>query len=164
MANEDKGYFINDENDEIIFIEEKDEKNVGNMPLYDFVSNQKILDSVESNIQSFQLATGLIDTTKILFKREEIIAAITSKGFIEFFDIYGKFLDSVEVPDEIGGREVYEQVKCEIENNNIIIKFPIVEWIDNYPYCDGEYDRWDTRTIDHYTVTFNLKTKKAIIT
>lgn len=43
-----------------------------------------------------------------------------------------------------------------MEGKTITISFAIVEWIDNYPNCDGEHDRWDSRTVGYHDLVFSL--------
>jgi len=114
--------------------------------------------------KNFQIASGYISTTNILFENEGIMAAIEAQGHIDFYDLADNLLASLDVQNQDGGREVYQDVHCNVEDNFIIIKFPIYEWIDNYPHCDGEYDRWDTRIIGYHRVCFDTKTNTANVT
>ena len=121
----------------------------------------KVFNSEENTgFKSFQLANGYISSTAILFEKEKIIARIEAKGHIDFFDCDEALLASFDIPPQTGGKETYNEVLCEAEDNTIILKFPIVEWIDNYPNCDGEHERWDTETIGYHTLKFNYKTKE----
>lgn len=56
------------------------------------------------------------------------------------------------------GRRVYEEVSCQVENNMRRRCFPIYKWIDRYPNCDGEYDRWETGKIGEHARTLDLMT------
>ncbi len=113
--------------------------------------------------KSFQLANGYISSTAILFEKEEIVAKIEAKGRVDFFDCEDILLASFDIPAQTGGKETYNEVLCGVENNTVILKFPIVEWIDNYPNCDGEYDRWDTETIGYHILKFDYKAKECIL-
>ncbi len=124
----------------------------------------KIFNSEENTgFKSFQLATGYISCTTILFEKEKIVAKIEAKGHIEFFDCEDILLASFDIPAQTGGKETYNEVLCGAEDNTVLLKFPIVEWIDNYPNCDGEHDRWDAETIGYCTLKFNYKTKEYIL-
>lgn len=124
----------------------------------------KVFNSEENiGIKSFQLATGYISSTTILFEKEKIVAKIEAKGHIDYFDCEDTLIASFDVPSQTGGKETYNEVLCETEENTIVLKFPIVEWIDNYPNCDGEHDRWDAQTIGYNTLKFNYKTKEYIL-
>ena len=68
---------------------------------------------------------------------------------------------SVKVPKQEGGREIYMDVTCHVENGQIVLKMPIYRWIDHYPHCDGENDRWDAETIGYHTVRYDLETQEA---
>lgn len=91
---------------------------------------------------SIDLACGFVSTTDITFVNEGIIARVTAGGNIEFFDCERKLLASICVPADNGGRGHYEDIYCKIENDTIKMKFPVYEWEDYYPHCDGEHDRW----------------------
>ncbi len=124
----------------------------------------KIFNSEENiGFKSIQLANGYISSTTILFEKEKIVAKIEAKGHIEFFDCEDIMLAAFEIPAQTGGKETYNEVLCETEKNIIVLKFPIVEWIDNYPNCDGEHDRWDTEIIGYHTLNFNYETKEYIL-
>ena len=67
---------------------------------------------------------------------------------------------AVTVPKQEGGREIYMDVTCSVEDGQIVLKMPIYSWIDHYPNCDGESDRWSTKTIGYHTVRFDIETGK----
>jgi len=106
--------------------------------------------------QSYQLASGYDSQTKIFFEKEGITADIQAVGHIDYYDAENTLLASIKVPESNGGREVYEDIVCEANNGCIVLRFPIYQWIDNYPHCDGEHDRWDTRVIGYHAVRFDL--------
>lgn len=121
----------------------------------------KIFNSEEQNgSKSFQLANGYISSTTIFLEKEKIVAKIEAAGHLEFFDSEENIIASFDIPAQTGGKEKYDEVLCEAKENIIVLRFPIVEWIDNYPNCDGEHDRWDTETIGYHTLKFNYKTKE----
>ncbi len=120
---------------------------------------EKSFNSEETNgLKKLQLATGYISSTNIFFELEKMFIRIEAKGYIEFLDCNEVLLTSINIPEQTGGKETYNEVICGVEDNKIILKLPIVEWIDNYPHCDGEHDRWDTKTIGYHTLTFDLQT------
>lgn len=104
----------------------------------------------------FQIASGYISETVVHFEKENVILVIHADGRVELFDMGDKLLAENSVPKSSGGREVYEEACCEVIDNTIVVKFPIYKWIDNYPNCDGEHDRWDTIKIGEHTVEFAL--------
>ena len=116
----------------------------------------------ENDKKHFQIASGFISETTLLFEKENIVALIHAKGSVEFYNMKDELLASGEVPAVDSGKGVYEEICCEVIENSIVLKFPIYEWIDNYPNCDGEYDRWDTRIIGYNTLTFDRLTNSVI--
>ena len=121
------------------------------MKTYEKVFNSK----QHTGLKEFQLANGYISTTEIFFEEENVIAVIEASGKVDLTDCDGNLIASAAAPEEDGGKKVYTEVLCGKEGGQLIFKFPIVEWIDNYPNCDGEYDRWDSRIIGYNTVTFD---------
>lgn len=119
----------------------------------------KIFKSTETNEETYQLASGYISTTTVFFEEERVAARIEAKGDIVFFDEAGTELAAIQMTEQTGGRGVYEDVVCSEEEGTIVLKFPVVEWIDNYPHCDGEHDRWDSRIIGWHVLRFDTKTK-----
>ena len=128
------------------------------MKVYD-----KIFKSTETKEEKYQLASGYISTTTVFFEEENIVAKIEAKGEVIFFDGDDAELAAVQMPEQSGGREVYEDVICSVEAGKIMLKFPIVKWIDNYPHCDGEHDRWDSQIIGWHILRFDTKTKDITV-
>lgn len=112
--------------------------------------------SKETEFKEFQLASGYISTTEIYFEAEELIAEIEASGKVSISDTEGKLLANLCVEQQAGGREVYETVLCGVSEGVLVLKFPVVEWIDNYPHCDGEHDRWDSRVIGYNLLEYKL--------
>lgn len=104
----------------------------------------------------YQLASGYISETTIHFENENVVAVIQAKGSVEFFNMDDELIAAGKVAPEESGKGVYEEIACQAEGNLIILQFPIYEWIDNYPNCDGEHDRWDTKIIGFHTLTLDL--------
>ena len=109
------------------------------------------------------IAHGFISTTEILFAKEEIIARIEARGEVEFLNPEGEKLASARAPSADGPRGKYVEAYCTVEDDKIKIRFPIFEWYDNYPHCDGEYDRWDPIGVTGHTapIVFSLSTGQA---
>ena len=112
--------------------------------------------------QTFQLASGYISTTGILFEADKVAAIIEAKGSVVFYDLEEHALASFDIPSQTGGREVYETVDCGKENGHIVLRFPIVHWIDNYPNCDGEHDRWDSVIVGYRTLIFDAEKQSVL--
>jgi len=120
----------------------------------DFVYNSE----KETSEKLFQLASGYISETTILFENENIIAVVQAEGSVEFYNMDDERVAVGKAPAVESGKEVYTDVCCQAGNSRIILKFPIYQWIDNYPNCDGEYDRWDSRKVGAHTLTLDLLT------
>lgn len=116
----------------------------------------------ENGKRSFQIASGYISETAIYFEKEKITLLVHAKGRTEFYNLNEELLAAGAVPSEDSGREVYEQITCEVIEGKIVIEFPIVRWIDNYPNCDGEYDRWDSKIVGYRTVTYDCATASIV--
>ncbi len=119
----------------------------------DIVFNSEI----EGGKKQFQIASGHISETTILFEKENIVAVVNAKGSVEFFDVTDKLLASGEILADESGREVYEEICCQVDGDKIVIDFPIYEWVDHYPNCDGDHDRWSTKIIGYNSLKFDVK-------
>ena len=114
-----------------------------------------VFNSQTQNENVFQIASGYISQTTVLFEKEKVTAIISAKGSVDFY-VDEKLVSTQSVDAVESGREVYEQVKIQIAQGKIIIGFVVCEWIDRYPHCDGEHDRWDTKIIGYNNVEFNI--------
>lgn len=112
--------------------------------------------------KTFQLASGYISQTTIHFENENIIAVIQAAGSVEFFDRDDTLIAAGSVSPDDSGRKVYEDVICQVKDDVLILQFPIYEWLDNYPHCDGEHDRWDTRIIGFHALNLDLQTRELL--
>lgn len=106
-----------------------------------------------------------IRPTKITFEQEQINVLVDSLGHVEFQDLQGTclgYIDSpaAKSPDLYGHSGQYGTVWCKVQDNKIIVRLPIYTWYDDYPHCDGEYDRWSRCTVGHFHVTFDLTSQK----
>ncbi len=70
---------------------------------------------------------------------------------------------SINLSEQTGGKGTYSEVLYIADDDKITLKFPIVKWIDNYPNCDGEHDRWDTKTIGYHTLVFDIQTNEITL-
>ncbi len=121
-----------------------------------------IIFNSEHGEKTFQIASGHISETTVLFEKEGISALIHAKGYVEFYNVDGELLASGNLPEVESGKQVYEEVRCSADGNLITLSFPIYTWIDHYPNCDGEHDRWSTKTIGYNTVTFDCASNKVV--
>ena len=104
----------------------------------------------------YQLASGYISTTTILFEKENIVAVVEADGNAKFYDINDNFITSARAPKVDNGKGKYVEIGLSAGDGLVELKFPIYEWIDNYPHCDGEHDRWDTRIVGFNSITLDL--------
>lgn len=123
---------------------------------------EDIIFNSERGRRKLQIASGHVSETVVLFEKEELAVRIYAQGRAEFLDLEGNLLASGKVQPQTGGREVYEEVVCEADENTVTLRFPIVKWIDNYPNCDGEYDRWESVIIGYNTVSFDRKNNAVV--
>ena len=110
----------------------------------------------------FPIANGYVSETVIFFEKENIFAVVHAKGHAAFYDAEDILLAEGDVPAEEDGKGVYTQLACRVEGDAITLQFPICQWIDNYPHCDGEHDRWDTEIVGFYPLTFDLSNRKIV--
>ncbi len=110
-----------------------------------------IFDSVKApEGEVIGLACGYESLTEILFINEKIAVQIEAKtGEVDFYDLESNKLLSTKVATPSSGDEKFSEVKCSIECEQITLGFPQYDYVDNYPHCDGEHDRW-TKIITDY--------------
>lgn len=127
------------------------------------MDNNKYYNSLKHKKEEIQLATGYISTTTIHFEVEKVYVVIEAKGHLDIYNQANEVLASFDLPKQTGGREVYSTVICSSKDDVLCMEYPIVKWVDNYPHCDGEHDRWDMITIGCHKVYFNLTTNEVTI-
>ena len=62
-----------------------------------------------------------------------------------------------------GGAADYPGFRLDWKQDSISIRFGSMVEVDNYPNCDGEYDRWSMEWLTRRTVTLDLKTNTVTI-
>ena len=112
---------------------------------------------------TYQLASGYISRTVILFEAEGIFAHVEADGRVSFYDAQENLLAVGSVQKEEGGRECYEEIELSVSESVIEMRFPICKWIDNYPHCDGEHDRWDRVKIGERVMRYEVAAKEINI-
>lgn len=89
------------------------------------------------------LASGYISLTNIIFIKENIFVTIESKkGEITFYNTETKLNLFHKMQMPLSGDEKFSEVKCKVDGKQLQIGFSLYTYEDNYPNCDGEYDRW----------------------
>lgn len=115
--------------------------------------------SLEDGYIQFNISYNSLVHTEIAFVHEGILMTIKENVRIELFDREQKLVASLDVAPEINGRGRYFDISCKVEEGKIWFRFPYYRWVDNYPHCDGENDRWDAYVEGfREPYTFDLKT------
>lgn len=109
-----------------------------------------------------------IDPTAVFFEVERITATVDSLGHIEFFDQDKQSLGFVDVPaaespDLYAHSGQYGEVHCRAESGRVIFDLPVYRWVDHYPHCDGESDRWSRYVVRWFRVEFDCRTRMISI-
>ncbi len=63
--------------------------------------------------------------------------------------------EGTEICRKEGQDRDYREVRLLWKQGFLSLQFGQVEYIDNYPNCDGEHDRWDERWRTEYEVTLD---------
>ena len=108
------------------------------------MANKLTFDSAACpNGKVVNLACGYISLNEIEFVYEKVIVIIEAcTGEIEFCDMQLNKLLSFRVQTPTEGDEKFSEVKCVVEGQKIKLGFPQYNYVDNYPHCDGEHDRF----------------------
>lgn len=108
------------------------------------------------------LACGYVSLNSILFAKENITVTLEAKtGEISFSSPDSPTVTAkVAVP--LSGDEKFSEVQCSVEGALIKLGFPQYSYIDHYPNCDGEHDRW-TKTVSGYTFLCYDREKHCIV-
>lgn len=76
---------------------------------------------------------------------------VSSAGAVCFRDSENVLL--ARLPET--GRK-FAEVRLIWSQDRLSLEFGQEETVDNYPNCDGEYDRWSEKWVAEYTVNLNL--------
>ena len=106
-----------------------------------------ITSSQNMNQERFHLSCGFYETTCFLLQDVNLRIDIHCKGEFTFYTADGKKLKTVKAEPMDSGRGCYMDVLMTTDKGMLILQLPEYEWIDHYPNCDGESDRWDTKII-----------------
>ena len=99
----------------------------------------------------------------MLCRQENILAKVTAAGQIDFFS-GENLLASVSVPAGSSGRGCYQDIAFKVAEGKLLLQFPEYNWVDHYPDCDGESDRWSARITGYKPpVVFDLDTHTATV-
>lgn len=95
----------------------------------------------------FHLSCGFYETTTFLFEKANFAVFIHNKGTFTFYTVDGQKIETVKAKPMESGRGCYMDVLITTTEEGVHFKLPDYQWIDHYPHCDGESDRWSTRII-----------------
>ena len=119
--------------------------------------------SIDGGYMQFNIASGYVSTTEILFQHEGILLTVTASGELAFYNRDKKLLAAASVPADSGGRQRHLNICCKVDGDRIFVTFPVYTWYDNYPNCDGESDRWDYRITGYQNpVVFSIAASTII--
>ncbi len=89
----------------------------------------------------------------------EVLRSSSCKGYIietssnaevNFYDANAEF-----IAKSAGVDRSFSQVEFSMKENLLRLSFGRFVTVDNYPNCDGEYDRWSTEWSSEYEVIFD---------
>lgn len=107
-----------------------------------------IISSSESLKQErFHLSCGFYETTGFLFEDLNLQLSIHCRGEFTFSTPEGRPLKTVSAKPMDSGRGCYMDVMITRAGDTLSFQLPEYKWIDHYPNCDGESDRWDAGII-----------------
>lgn len=89
----------------------------------------------------------------ILFEKEGILLRADPQGNAVFCNLQGEEICRGKAD---GKDRYFTKIYCRVTDNAILVRFPRTKWVDNYPHCDGEYDRWDEITIENILITCDI--------
>lgn len=84
---------------------------------------------------------------------EGCVILLSDEGEVSFF------VNSREIGKAEKGEGRYEEAIFLWNKESIEVQFGMTATVDNYPNCDGEFDRYTTQWLARRTVTLNLANK-----
>ncbi len=107
-----------------------------------------IIESSENlNEERFHLSCGFYTTTYFCFKKAKFSVAIDCSGAFTFYNADEVKIETIKTKPMKSGRHCYMDVLITTTDDGVLFRLPDYSWTDNYPYCDGESDRWDAEII-----------------
>lgn len=106
---------------------------------------------------------GHIDDTRMHFVNEKLFVTVKERGNITFAHEDGRVLAQVFVdPHTMNG--LHGDCLCTLCCGKILLFFPLYHFIDTYPDCDGEYDRWIAREAGFQRLEYDIASCAAQLT
>lgn len=107
--------------------------------------------SSNSSGKSFEIEDK--NSIVIFFEKEQIVLYVDTDGNAVFSTVDGAELYKTKA-EETDRR--YLDFFCQVIDNTITVKFRTVKYIDHYPHCDGEHDRWSTIIVSESPVSYTI--------
>ena len=86
---------------------------------------------------------------------EEYRITVSNKGAVCFHDREDNVLAEVEET-----QTAFAEARFQWRQDLLTVNFGHMETVDNYPNCDGEYDRWDEVWRTERSVAYQTKEKR----
>ncbi len=118
---------------------------------YDFIyDSDKMRGKKEFDIEQEHYNT--IVKHYVLFPREGVYLEADACGNAVFYN-----LDGVELFREKAEVDYlyFLEFDCMAEGGKITVSFPVLEVVDHYPNCDGEYDRYSYKRVNNIIIEFD---------
>ncbi|MBO5273970.1 MAG: hypothetical protein J6I45_05090 [Clostridia bacterium] len=87
----------------------------------------------------------------VFFVKENIVLRADREGNALFCDTGGNALYRGKADRK---RQYFGEIYCSVRAGAVSVSFPIIELIDHYPNCDGEYDRWSEVIREKICITY----------
>ena len=97
--------------------------------------------------RKFPLACGYYSATSFLFEKANFAVVINCNGKFTFYTVDGEEIQTIQGEPMTDGKGRYADILITTMDRCVIFKLPDYLWIDHYPDCDGESDRWDSRIV-----------------
>ena len=95
----------------------------------------------------FHLSCGFYETTSFFFERLNFAVSIHCKGEFTFYTPSDEKMSTIRLKPMETGRGCYMDVIITETEHSVLFQLPEYKWVDHYPNCDGESDRWDTEIV-----------------
>ena len=116
----------------------------------------RVYDSaLQNGIYTLPNHYGHVEDTEVFFANEKTYMVVTESGELVFENEHRQELAKTTVTPDTKTKK-HDNVYCKAECGAICVWFPVVEYVDNYPHCDGEYDRWSTSYVAYDCVKFDV--------
>lgn len=101
---------------------------------------------------------GHAEDTEIHFPEHNIFVTVLNNGKLTFYnEKHNEIAQLTVTPNTENG--MHDNIYCKCESGKITFWFPIVTYVDNYPHCDGEYDRWSVKYIAYDCLIFDIASR-----